>query len=82
MHETFQLVISTNGQVSFAALIFDDPSAISAYLASNRDRVRSGFDAGSGGAGSADFGMFLLDNGLTLESTNIFRIDGNAYKIT
>lgn len=78
MHETFQLVISTNGQVSFAALIFDDPSSILTYFTSNQDTVKIGFDAGFESVGSADFGMFILDNGLTLESTNIFRIDGNV----
>lgn len=81
IHESFQVVISTDGRLSFAALIYEDPEAISSYLNSNMDLVRIGFDGGSGGAGSADLGEYILNSRSMLESTNIFRIEGTVEMI-
>ena len=78
---TFQVVISSDGEHSFAALLFEDP--ILTYMLS---LMSDGFDdepllvIGFSAAGeSADIGDTLLQrsNESSLESINIYRIDGN-----
>ena len=75
IHENFQLVISTDGRLSFAALIYEDPETIVSHLVSSMGLIQIGFDGGSGGAGSADLGDYILRRSM-LESTNVFRIEG------
>ncbi len=67
-------MVSTNGQVSFAAFIYDNPG-VTALDGSNNINLQVGFDAGGEGRG-ANVGRILLNNNLTLEAVNIFRIDG------
>lgn len=76
MQVTFQLVITTNGLASFATFIYHNNDAISSYIDSYSSLLNIGFDAGLEFDGFADFGTFVLNNGLALEVTNIFRIDG------
>ena len=52
-----------------------DPAVILSNL-NIRDIIYAiGFDAGQRSA-AADFGQFVLENNWTLETVNIFRIDG------
>ncbi len=83
LQDTFQLVISTDGRVSFAAFIYINPAVVFSNIhkpeeEENGDlRVSAaiGFDADERSL-AADFGLFLLRNNRTLETVNIFRIDG------
>ena len=67
VNHTFQLILSTNGEVSFAALIYED-------IASKRGQVR--FDSGD----EIRFTVFDLDTNTTspagLSDVNVYRIDG------
>ena len=64
---TFQAVISTDGERSFAALLYADPIV---------DFIFIGFTSAQGGR--ADIGNTLLQRGSFWESTNVYRIDGNS----
>lgn len=77
IEDTFQVVISTDGHLSFAAFIYTHPLLI--FSAIDLDpNTRSpiiGFDFGDRSK-HADVGENLLLNNQTLEAVNIFRIDG------
>ena len=73
--DSIQLIISTNGKISFAAFVYFNP----AVVLSNIWDIAIGFDGGRKlGYSSADFGEFLLRKG-ALDEVNIFRIDGRHY---
>ena len=73
--ETFQAVISTDGNASFAILTYNNPLGFSPYLTDPAWAV--GFDSGSLRQGSfTNLGKVLVQNNQNLESSNIFRIDG------
>ena len=76
MQDTFQLILSTDGQVSFAALIFEDPSVFFPLL-EFLGFVKIGFDGGRHIGLSADIGEYLMSHNLDLEPVSIYRIDGN-----
>jgi hypothetical protein len=78
--ETFQLVISTDGQHSFAAFVYSNPLAIFSSLTDGDSTV--GFDSGQGKF--ADVGRIHLMSHQPLEAVNVFRIDGNSryFRIT
>ena len=67
---TYQTVLSTDGSASFAAFIYDDPTAVAAIPGN----IQVGFDAGDRIRSSVIFGRGL--NVSILEDVNIFRIDG------
>ena len=77
--ETFQLVISTDGEVSFAAFIYNDSASITDKIIgsafSERRLVSIGFDSGNGLA-ALKFGEIFLNESKTLAANNLFRIDG------
>lgn len=64
--------MTTDGEVSFALLIFDDPDTLISY---HGDAAKIGFDAGEDGA-FADIMNLIHNSNFTLEAVNIFRIDG------
>lgn len=72
---TFQIVLSTDGQHSFAALIYDDPATISSFLHESVRPLIVGFDSGNSFS-SANAANFLLQNNETSEASILFRIDG------
>ena len=57
---TYQTVLSTDGTASFAAFIYDDPTAVAA-IAGN---VQIGFDAGDGIRASVVLGRGTTANNL------------------
>ena len=65
MQTTFQLVLSTNGNASFAALMYQDPTTLTDFP---REHV-VGFDAGD-----RNRGITFMPN--ELQGANVFRIDG------
>lgn len=69
--DTFQAIISTDGQRSFSALVYSNPLLIFSSV----DTV-IGFDSGM--EPHADVSKTLLLNNRTLEASNIYRIDGMA----
>ena len=76
---TFQLVLSTDGNVSFAAFLYQNPLSISNELLSLEEREAAmivGFDPGAGtGLTPVDYGSVV-----GVRATNIFRIDGTYMK--
>ena len=69
---SYQTVLSTDGTASFAAFIYDDPTAVAAITGS----VQIGFDAGDGIRASVVYNQGL--NATSLEQVNLFRIDGKT----
>ena len=65
-------MLSTDGTASFAAFIYDDPTAVAA-IAGN---VQIGFDAGDEIRASVVFEYESTES--DLEEVNIFRIDGKS----
>ncbi len=65
----------TDGRVSFAALIFENPPALFLFVRI-AVFVRIGFDGGRFVGRSADVGQYLIDNNLDLQQVNVYRIDG------
>lgn len=76
MNDTFQLVLSTDGEVSFAALIFKAPQVLTSFARST-NFVRIGFDGSRFSTLSANVGEFLIRNDLEMAPVSIYRIDGN-----
>ena len=75
--DTFQTVISTDGQHSFAALIYENPKiTFSSVDPEQSGPTIIGFDSGL--REHADVGKILLRNNRTLEATNVYRIDGTS----
>ena len=69
------MVISTDGQHSLAALIYENPNiTFSSVDPEQSGPTIIGFDSGL--RGHADVGKILLQNNRTLEATNVYRIDG------
>lgn len=68
--DTFQTVISTDGQHSFTALIYNNLT-----FSSINNSIIIGFD--SAREEHADIQRILLLNNQILEAANIYRIDGN-----
>ena len=68
LQPTFQVVLSTNGIVSFAALVYQDPSEVvsSGY--------KVGFDAGDRTRGVNLLGADSIN--WSPQGINIFRVDG------
>ena len=84
VQETFQLVLSTDGQASFAAFVYDSPETILSHL-NEFSNSRIGFDVGllsPSSVASVDIGLLVEDSNLTFTSTNIYRIDGKDMEIT
>ncbi len=75
---SFQLVVSTDGENSFASFIYSDPGTIFSNVLSLKAVI--GFDNGERITGS-DYGLFLMKNNRTLPAVNTFRIDGNVCSI-
>ncbi len=82
---TIQLVISTDGQNSFAKFVYANPVGIFDNVA-NPDVEEDteikleaviGFDGGERSSG-ADFGQYLLKSNKSLQAVHTFRIDGNV----
>ena len=73
---TFQLILSTDGRVSFAAFIFENPSSL--FFFARFSFVKVGFDGGRHTGQSADVGGFLRDNNLDLPPVSVYRIDGKG----
>lgn len=75
---TFQAVISTDGQHSFASFIYRDSLILSSFVDKdpNTFSLIIGFDSGDRRS-HADVGKNLLFNNQSLEQVAIFRIDGN-----
>ena len=84
--QNFQVVISTDGNASFAALIYDDPQGIANLVGISTPQALSiGFDPGEDDYPPADFSGAMREGRLSLEPVNIFRIDGwllREYNIT
>ena len=70
--QTVQLVIFTDGQISFAAFNYDDLASLKSLVVHN-DIVIIGFDAGNARS-SANLTNFILESS---EADYVFRIDGN-----
>ena len=66
---TFQLVLSSDGNASFAALTYKDPRA----MKSLNEPVQVGFDAGDKTRG---VNISPLSSAAPLQQVNVFRIDG------
>ena len=65
-------MLATDGKVSFAAFIYDDPNILMNITSSVNALV--GFDAGDQSRSSTI--MSNRQRNYILESTNVFRIDG------
>lgn len=65
---TFQVVLSTNGVASFAALVYQDPSEVAS------GGYQAGFDAGDSMRGINLLGAESIN--WSPQGVNIFRIDG------
>lgn len=70
---TIQLVVSTDGENSFASFVYTDPETVSSNISDPQMAV-IGFDGGD--ASGADFGAFLLRSNRNLQRMHTFRIDG------
>ena len=68
---SFQLVLSSDGHATFAAVVYKDPHVVENL----QEQVQVGFNAGDRTRGANIFGTNAVDYG-TLEPVNIFRIDG------
>lgn len=66
---TFQTVLSTDGNISFAAFIYDDPQAV-VNIFNDRE---IGFNAGDSVRANV---ALKVGQSANLEAVNIFRIDG------
>ena len=77
MDDTFQLIVSTDGEVSFSTWIFND-SQVLPPLVNIANFVLSGFDGFFATGLSADVGEFLKANRLQLPPVSFYRIDGNG----
>ena len=77
MDDTFQLIVSTDGEVSFSTWIFNDTQVLPPFV-NVADFVRIGFDGSFSTGLSADVGEFLMANRLQLPPVSFYRIDGNA----
>ena len=73
VQELIQAVLLSDGQVSFAAFIYDDPEAI---LAARRRVV--GFDAGDELRSDVILELDNSDSDFSPEERMIYRIDGRA----
>ena len=76
VNDTFQAVISTDGEVTFAAFIYKEPLSLFSTIHDVPQSLAIGFDKEKQFSG--DFGNFLVNNNRTLEAVHIFRIDGTA----
>ena len=75
MDDTFQLIVSTDGEVSFSSWIFNDTEVLPPF-ARAANFVLSGFDGSFSTGLSADVGEFLRANSLQLPPVSLYRIDG------
>ena len=66
-------MLATDGEVSFAAFLYDDPNKLLNITSSVNGLV--GFDAGDRSRSSTI--MNNRQRNYILETTNVFRIDGN-----
>ena len=71
---TYQTVLSTDGNASFAAFIYDDLTALAEIHALQGNSLLIGFDAGDKVRGAEVVGLASTFG--RLEEVNIFRIDG------
>ena len=70
-NETFQVIISTNGQMSFATFIYDSPTSVTSKINVPNSPLSVGFDSGdNANATSYDASCAIL------EVVNVFQIDG------
>ena len=74
---TFQTVLSTDGNASFAAFVYNDLTALAEIHALHGNSLLIGFDAGDEVRGTEVVGLgSTLDH---LDEVNIFRIDGKNH---
>ena len=82
---TIQLVVSTDGENSFASFIYKNPHGIFLNVAEPdvdyEDEIEAviGFDGGERSSGG-DYGQLLLMSNRSLKTVNTFRIDGKFLK--
>ena len=81
--QNFQAVVSTDGNTTFVALIYDDPQGIVSLVGMTvPQELTIGFDSGEeDGNPAADFSGAVREGRLTLEPVNIFRIDGWCFGV-
>ncbi len=71
---TFQVVLSSDGNASFAALIYKNPHRVEEF----NGPLQVGFDAGDKTRGVNIVGDHSV-YGTPLQGVNLFRIDGNVW---
>ena len=75
MDDTFQLIVSTDGEVSFSTWIFNDTQVLPPFIES-ADFVRIGFDGSRTTTHFIDVGEFLRATNMQLSPVSFYRIDG------
>lgn len=78
IQQTFQAVLSTDGNASFAAFVYKDPDSVNELTYTHQ----VGFNAGDGQRGANIVGSIQVPDVVyseNLQGVNIFRIDGNSF---
>lgn len=74
---TFQVVLSTDGDASFAALIYEDPSDVINFPITHQVGFNAGDNSRAINILEKESDTPIID----LQRVNVFRIDGNYYTV-